>query len=61
MSLSLNVNGALAAFLLACAVYFLFGEVINFAITDAQAQRVFRGVLLFICIAIVVVVGFFVR
>jgi len=45
--------------LIAVLVYFLFNIVINTFVEDPHANQIFKIILLFVCLAIVFIPGFF--
>jgi len=59
--MDLSFSNIVVRLLVAVLVYFLFNEVISVFISDAQAARIFRIVLLIVCLAIVFVAGFIFR
>ncbi len=57
----LDANSIVVRLLVAVLVYFLFNIVIDTAIKDANANQLFKILLLIICLAIVFVGGFVLR
>jgi hypothetical protein len=59
--MNLSINGTIGGFLLAVLVYFLFNAVIDTLITDANAAKLFKIILLIICIFIALGGSFFIH
>jgi CDP-diglyceride synthetase len=57
--MNLSVNGSIGSFLLAVLVYFLFGAVIDTLVTDAPANKLFKIILLVVCVLIALGGGLF--
>jgi len=57
----LDAQSIVVRLLVAVLIYFLFNVVIDTAIKDANANQMFKIVLLIVCLAIVFVGGFFIR
>lgn len=57
----LDFNNIVVRLLVSVLVYFLFNIVIDTFVTDPQANKIFKVILLLICLAIVFVAGFLVR
>lgn len=50
--MNLSINGTVGSFLLAVLVYWLFSVVIDTFISDPNANKLFKMVLLIICLVI---------
>jgi CDP-diglyceride synthetase len=59
--MSLQINGSIGSFLLAVLVYFLFGAVIDTLVTDQPAQKIFKIILLVICVVIALAGSLFLK
>lgn len=59
--MTLDGTSLVTRLLVAVLLYFLFNVVIDTTIKDAQANQLFKVILLIICLALVFVGGFFIR
>lgn len=59
--MSFDGSNILVRLLVACLAWYLFSVVIDTFVKDTRMNEVFKIILIFVCIAIVFVSGFFIR